>query len=50
MALTWTAVTNAVDYTVKLYQQTSAPVAGDSVRLIDPVLASAVTLPRQCLV
>jgi hypothetical protein len=49
VALTWTAVTNAVDYSVKLYQQTSPPVAGDTVRIINPVLASAVMLQLHSL-
>ena len=30
VALTWGPVANAVDYTVQLYQQATAPVAGDT--------------------
>ncbi len=32
VALSWTAVPNAVDYTAQLYKQASSPVAGDTVR------------------
>ena len=57
VALTWTAVTNAVDYTVKLYQQASAPVTGDTVRIISPyaciscdIAAAVLGLAMQSLV